>query len=75
MSRAKSPTVRDVERAYAQAREVLPRLGVLTHDEPTHNSTRWYIGRVVIGETSREAMAFLYGARLGVQFAGFAGAA
>lgn len=75
MARNYSPTVHDVEKAYDRAKAVLPGLNSLRHDAPGHHSTRWYIGSFCIGQTSREARAFLEGARLAIYFAGLAGAA
>lgn len=65
MSLRTRPTERTVRAAYAELRTLFPNTQPLTQDP-------WSIGRVQIGETAREATAYLKGLRMGLQIAAFA---
>lgn len=62
----------NVQRAYARVQELLPNLQPLTRDP---ESKTWSIGHVMIGETAREAQAYLRGLYGGVLTAPFKAAA
>lgn len=72
MSRNYSPTARDVEREYKVLKEnMLPSLAPLVRTE----FGDWYVGKLCIGSTAREAKAVLWGMSLASRWAGLAGAA
>lgn len=70
--RTQSPTARDVQEAYALLKDrYLSQLAPLTRTELGD----WYIGKLCIGGTAREAKAVLFGMSLTALWAGLAGAA
>lgn len=62
------PTDATVRSEYAQLQELLPNIGALTKD----TFGDWYIQRLLVGETCREAAATLRGIRWGLTSSVFA---
>lgn len=68
MSLRTRPTERTVRAAYAELRTLFPNTQPLTQD-PFFKT--WSIGRVQIGETAREATAYLRGLHMGLRASAF----
>jgi hypothetical protein len=57
----RNPDTRTIQSAYEEIETYLPKVPKLAENE-----VGWYLGRLLIGETDREAAAYLRGVRDGM---------